>query len=137
MTEFGIYKQVNTAFRHTGEGQDVILLHGWGQNMEMMEKIEDHLSTSFSVYNLDFPGFGESDNPPVSWGVPDYVEFLEDFICLKTFQEHNMNDSIIIRQLSGLKLNKHKYWDLSMNYTMFFHTLLLPLPPSTTDLRNT
>ena len=80
MTEFGIYKQVNTAFRHTGEGQDVILLHGWGQNMEMMEKIEDHLSTSFSVYNLDFPGFGESDNPPVSWGVPDYVEFLEDFI---------------------------------------------------------
>ena len=65
------------------------------------------------------------------------IEFLEDFICLKTFQEHNMNNSIIIRQLSELKLNKHKYWDLSMNYTMFFHTLPLPLPPPTTELRNT
>ena len=56
------------------------------------------------------------------------IEFLEDFICLKTFQRHNMNNSIIIRQLSELKLNKQKYWDLSMNYTMFFHTLPLHHP---------
>lgn len=61
------------------------------------------------------------------------IEFLEDFICLKTFQRHNMNNSIIIRQLSELKLNKQKYWDLSMNYTMFFHTLPIHHPHQETQ----
>lgn len=38
------------------------------------------------------------------------IEFWEDFICLKTFQENNMSNSIIIRQLMELKPNKQKYW---------------------------
>lgn len=80
MTEFGIFANVKTAYRHVGEGQDVILLHGWGQNMEMMEQIEKHLASTFSVYNLDFPGFGESGLPPVAWDVCDYQKFLEDFV---------------------------------------------------------
>lgn len=50
------------------------------------------------------------------------IEFLEDFICLKTFQEHNMNNSIIIRQLSELKRNKQKYWDLSELHHTFAHS---------------
>lgn len=33
------------------------------------------------------------------------IEFLEDFICLKTFQENNVSNSIIIRQFGELKLN--------------------------------
>lgn len=80
MTEFGEFYGVRTAYRRSGKGRDVLLLHGWGQKMIMMSEIEKHLSSSFSVYNLDFPGFGESDVPPVPWGVEDYCEFLRDFI---------------------------------------------------------
>lgn len=80
MTQFGTFKQVKTAWRCSGEGRDVILLHGWGQNMLMMSRIEEHLQGQFRVWNLDFPGFGESALPPVPWGVPDYVAFLEDFV---------------------------------------------------------
>lgn len=43
------------------------------------------------------------------------IEFLEDFICLKTFHENNMSNSIIIRQLGKPKLNKQKHWDLFMS----------------------
>ncbi len=80
MTVFAEFAGVRTAFRHSGSGRDVILLHGWGQNMYMMSAVEEHLCSSFSVYNLDFPGFGESSLPPVPWGVPEYMHFLEEFI---------------------------------------------------------
>lgn len=58
------------------------------------------------------------------------TEYLENFIGLKTFQKHNINKSIIFKQISELKLNKQKYWDLSMNYMMLFHTLPLVSSPS-------
>lgn len=40
-----------------GNGRAVILLHGWGQNMEMMRPIQDHLAKRYRVLNLDLPGF--------------------------------------------------------------------------------
>ena len=49
MTQFGTFKQVKTAWRCSGEGKDVILLHGWGQNMLMMSRIEEHLKEQFRV----------------------------------------------------------------------------------------
>ena len=72
---------VETAYRKSGEGRPVILLHGWGQKMIMMSAIEAHLSGYFTVYNLDFPGFGDSGRMASAWGVRDYEAFLDDF-CL-------------------------------------------------------
>lgn len=61
------------------KGKNVVLLHGWGQNTKMMDYIATFLSKHFKVYNLDFPGFGESEEPKQSWGNEDYVEFLKEF----------------------------------------------------------
>ena len=71
---------VNTSFMDEGNGNDVLLLHGWGQNKEMMSLIYEHLKDRFHVWAIDFPGFGESEDPPVAWGVEDYELFLVDFI---------------------------------------------------------
>ncbi len=71
---------VNTSYIVEGSGNDVVLLHGWGQNKEMMGNIFEHFKDRFRVWALDFPGFGESEEPPVAWGVEDYELFLEDFI---------------------------------------------------------
>lgn len=71
---------VKTAYVTEGDGQDMILLHGWGQNKEMMQAIFDYFKDSYRVYALDFPGFGESDDPKEAWGVPDYELFLEAFV---------------------------------------------------------
>ena len=59
----------------------MILLHGWGQNKEMMGLIYDHFKDRFHVWSLDFPGFGESEDPKESWSVEDYETFLADFIA--------------------------------------------------------
>lgn len=62
------------------KGKDVILLHGWGQNIEMMSYIQNFLSKHFKVYALDFPGFGKSDEPQVSYSNEDYTEVLKQFV---------------------------------------------------------
>ncbi|TLG71108.1 alpha/beta fold hydrolase [Culicoidibacter larvae] len=62
-----------------GEGADIILLHGWGQNIAMMDPVGDFLKQWFRVWILDFPGFGESSEPPVAWSVYDYADMLHEF----------------------------------------------------------
>ena len=74
---------LNINYEKSGhKGKKVLLLHGWGQNTKMMAFIADHLKTKFIVYNIDFPGFGLSDEPPVSWSNEDYVECIHSF-CKK------------------------------------------------------
>ena len=63
-----------------GEGKDIILLHGWGQNIEMMKPIGDNLCKNFKITILDFPGFGESDEPKRTWKIDDYELLLEEFV---------------------------------------------------------
>lgn len=74
-------KGLNINYETKGKhGKHVILLHGWGQNIEMMNYVAEFLSNNFKVYNLDFPGFGKSDEPEVAWSNEDYVEFLKEFV---------------------------------------------------------
>ena len=60
-----------------GEGKDIILLHGWGQNIEMMKPIGDNLAGNIRITIIDFPGFGESEEPSEAWNISDYSNMLE------------------------------------------------------------
>ena len=42
-----------------GEGEDVVLLHGWGQNIEMMSPLGKNIENK-RITILDLPGFGGS-----------------------------------------------------------------------------
>ena len=88
-----------TAYRISGEGRDVVLMHGWGQNMDMMAAIEEHLSPYFRVINLDFPGFGESAEPAKAWGMPEYVEFFRAFCA-----ENGIENPILIAHSFGCRV---------------------------------
>ncbi len=75
-----VLKDININYIQYGEGKDVILLHGWGQNIEMMRFIGDKICDKFKVTILDFPGFGESDEPLTDWSVGDYVDLLHELV---------------------------------------------------------
>ncbi len=66
--------------RH-GEGpQPVIVMHGWGCEAATMKIPAEGATTSATtVYNLDLPGFGRSDEPPAVWGVEEYTRCIEEF----------------------------------------------------------
>lgn len=61
----------------TGSGDPVLLLHGWGANLQLLWKLAAELAKKgYRVHALDLPGFGESDFPPAAWTVHDYVQFV-------------------------------------------------------------
>ena len=78
-----------------GEGTDIVLLHGWGQNIEMMKPLADALP-GYRYTILDFPGFGESEEPKSDWNTTDYTEFLEHFL-----KQVNVKNPIVIGHSFG------------------------------------
>ncbi len=64
----------------TGQGPDMILMHGWGCEASTLASIEKVAAETHTVYNIDFPGFGASQEPKEVWGVEDYARMLRGFI---------------------------------------------------------
>jgi pimeloyl-ACP methyl ester carboxylesterase len=64
-----------------GEGDPVVVLHGWGGRIESMAPVISCLASSARVVALDLPGFGESPTPNGVWGTPDYAEFVRDVLA--------------------------------------------------------
>lgn len=71
---------INVNYIQYGEGKDVLLLHGWGQNIQMMKPIGDNLCRNHRITIIDFPGFGESDEPLVPWTIGDYAVLVEKLV---------------------------------------------------------
>lgn len=91
---------INLYYEKSGrKGKKVLLLHGWGQNTQMMAFIAENLKSHFIVYNIDFPGFGQSDDPDVPWDTNDYCEFIHEF-CLK----NKIDNPIIIAHSFGCRV---------------------------------
>ena len=73
-------QNIDVNYIQYGEGKDILLLHGWGQNIEMMKPIGDALSNRFRITILDFPGFGETQEPKEPWNIEKYSFLLEMFV---------------------------------------------------------
>ncbi len=79
----------------TGEGKDIVLLHGWGSNGEIFKDIVNHLNNNYRVWTIDLPGFG---NTPLNrpFKVFDYMALLREFLV-----ENNIIDPIILGHSFG------------------------------------
>ena len=62
----------------TGEGPDVVLLHGWGMNSDVWEGILPTLAKHFRTTIVDLPGHGRSVDCPKSYTLPNMAEMLEE-----------------------------------------------------------
>ena len=67
-------------YEATGEGDPVILLHGWLCTHKTVKIIADHLSKYFKVYNVDVIGFGKSEMPDEPMNSDDYGDWLKKLI---------------------------------------------------------
>ena len=68
------------SYQRRGEGQDVLLLHGYGSKKESFYFQTQFLSNYFKVTAPDFPAFGASEGIDTAWSVGDYALWLEKFI---------------------------------------------------------
>ena len=64
-----------------GEGENtIVLLHGWGQNIEMMKPIGDKFKKNNRIIIVDLPGFGQSNEPDTIWTMYDYTECIHELL---------------------------------------------------------
>ena len=71
---------INFTFTDNKKEITLVLLHGWGQNIEMMEPIAKPYKNHFNILIIDLPGFGKSSEPPFPWTIYDYVECIHKLV---------------------------------------------------------
>ena len=71
---------VRVAMEVTGSGRPLILMHGWGCDHPTVRSIAATAALTHTVYNIDFPGFGASEEPAEVWGVERYTRLIEALV---------------------------------------------------------
>jgi non-heme chloroperoxidase len=76
-------KSFQIAYDITNPGLDrqILFLHGWGSNKEVMKSAFADKFAEFSLIFVDMPGFGKSDNDYVL-KTKDYAEVMNSFLAL-------------------------------------------------------
>lgn len=62
------------------DAEPMLVMHGWGCSLETVRSIAATASKTHKVVNIDFPGFGQSPEPPAVWGVEEYTQLVEKLI---------------------------------------------------------
>ena len=71
------YNNIDLAYTIEGEGDTVVLLHGWGCDHTIWQATTDVLKQHYRVIAVDFAGFGSSHEPNEVWGVEEYTRSIE------------------------------------------------------------
>ena len=64
-----------------GQGEPLVVIHGGGSGAKGWLRSVAELCEHYRVYVPDLPGFGLSQPMDGNHGMPEFVEFLDDFIC--------------------------------------------------------
>ena len=86
------YKGLKINYKDFGnkKGTPIVYLHGWGQNIEMMEPIAKPFTETHRLIILDLPGFGLSDEPETAWTLEEFVEMLKAFLTELKIEKPNL-----------------------------------------------
>lgn len=93
---------IDTNYLTVGQGEAVLLLHGWGSSVEPFHQLINLLSKKYFVIALDMPGFGKTKEPDRPFCVDDYVDFVLEFLKLFPFSKlslvgHSFGGRVIIK----------------------------------------
>lgn len=112
---------VRVAMEVTGSGRPLILMHGWGCDHSTVRSIAATAALTHTVYNIDFPGFGASEEPAEVWGVERYTRLIEALVKSEKlespvlvghsfggrvailFASRNKADKVILVDAAGIK----------------------------------
>ena len=94
------YDGINVIYYVAGQGYPILLLHGWGCSHETMQPVYEHLKQHYRVYNFDFPGFGESEEPKEVWGTLEYADMIVAFI-----EQHCQQPPVLIAHSFGGRIS--------------------------------
>jgi len=91
----------------------IVILHGWGSNLDNFEIVSNFLKNKYKVYAIDLPGFGGSSIPTEALSVIDYANIIHKFLDISNIVNpiligHSFGGRIIITLIGYLKYNAQK-----------------------------
>jgi len=79
---------VRLAYRERGQGEPVLLIHGFGANAYTWRHIEPELAQTHHVIAVDLKGFGQSEKPlDRRYSVLDQAKLIEAFMDQKRLRD--------------------------------------------------
>ncbi len=73
---YSLLNGVQINYEVMGEGDPILLVHGWGGSLDSLRALGEMVSDTHKVILVDLPGFGKSANPPGDWGVGEYANLI-------------------------------------------------------------
>ena len=67
-------------YEQHGEGKPLLMLHGWGCDVHIWDSAVRDLSATRRITVIDFPGHGQSSEPPAAWSVGEYAAMTAELI---------------------------------------------------------
>ena len=83
-------------YQKIGKGKDLVMLHGWANDVSSFWNVAQELKEDFTVWLIDLPGFGRSEMPQSPFSVSDYAETIFQFL-----KEQKINKPVILGHSHG------------------------------------
>lgn len=92
-----LYKDFKLYYEKHGNGnKNILILPGWGDTRKTFDYMINFLKKEYSVYIIDWPGFGLSNFPNTHITIYDYALLIDNFI-----NELNLNNLTLIGHSFG------------------------------------
>lgn len=117
---------LNAAVLGSGE-PPMLILHGWGQCLEVMRPLGDLLAKSRQVHLVDLPGFGDSPKPPSDWDTSQYADRILKYLDEKGLERVDLLGHSFGGRVS-LRMAAKKPEKLRSLILLNSHGLRLPQP---------
>ena len=111
INDFDIYYE-----KYGNSKSTILILPGWGDTRGTFTHIINCFRKNFTIYILDYPGFGESKFPNRDLSLSDYTRLIKDFIAY-----NNIKNPIIIAHSFGGRIAI----DLASSYSVDINKIIL------------
>lgn len=82
--------------KHGNSPQTILILPGWGDNRKTFYHLINYFKEEYTIYIVDYPGFGNSVIPNKDLTIYDYTNYIRELMT-----NENIKDPIIIAHSFG------------------------------------
>lgn len=112
------YGDIELCYSVEGEGDTIILMHGWGCDRTIWANTVLLLKNRYRVVAIDFAGFGRSQEPTTVWGVEEYTRSIEALVAhlgveRPSFVAHSFGGRVAIVYASRNEVDKLVFADVA------------------------
>ena len=104
------YNGININYKDYGNKNKtpIVYLHGWGQNIKMMEPIANPFQESNRLIIIDLPGFGSSEDPDFAWTLENYADMIHSLLDSLNIENPNLIGHSFGGKISLIYASKYK-----------------------------